>query len=92
MPKPPEHRLRILSSYCESIDEAFLCEQCRLCGEHCQCGNSCDCAICIERRETEGGCIGHVASAADPKVCERCGIHIDELRPPEEGEYDVGSS
>jgi hypothetical protein len=28
-------------------------------------------------------CPGHVASAADPKVCDRCGIHIDELRVEE---------
>jgi len=26
-------------------------------------------------------CPGHVASE-DPKVCTRCGTHIDELRPP----------
>lgn len=26
-------------------------------------------------------CLGHVASEADPKVCGRCGIHIDDLRP-----------
>lgn len=26
-------------------------------------------------------CPGHVASAHDAKICGRCGIHIDELRP-----------
>lgn len=30
---------------------------------------------------TEENCPGHVASRADPKVCDRCGIHIDSLRP-----------
>lgn len=29
----------------------------------------------------EEDCPGHVASD-DPKVCARCGTHIDELRPP----------
>lgn len=28
-------------------------------------------------------CSGHVASARDPKICGRCGVHIDELRPEE---------
>ena len=33
------------------------------------------------RGETdEHACPGHVASAADPKVCAHCGVHIDELR------------
>lgn len=33
-------------------------------------------------------CPGHVkAPDGDPKVCMRCGIHIDDLRPPDE--YDV---
>lgn len=25
-------------------------------------------------------CDGHTASADDPKICARCGIHIDELK------------
>lgn len=25
-------------------------------------------------------CDGHIAAADDPKVCGRCGVHIDELR------------
>lgn len=29
----------------------------------------------------QDNCPGHVASYADPKICGRCGIHIDELRP-----------
>lgn len=29
----------------------------------------------------EQSCPGHVASDSDPKVCGRCGIHIDSLRP-----------
>lgn len=32
---------------------------------------------------TEQHCPGHVASMADPKVCGKCGVHIDSLRPPE---------
>lgn len=32
----------------------------------------------------EDACPGHVASADNPKVCGRCGVHIDSLRPPEE--------
>lgn len=34
----------------------------------------------------EQSCPGHVASKNDPKVCGRCGIHIDSLRPPDEGQ------
>jgi len=34
----------------------------------------------------EDDCPGHVASAADPKVCGLCGVHIDSLRPPEGNE------
>jgi hypothetical protein len=33
---------------------------------------------------TEDHCPGHVASASDAKVCGRCGVHIDELRPEED--------
>jgi hypothetical protein len=29
----------------------------------------------------EESCRGHVASEHDPKVCGRCGVHIDSLRP-----------
>lgn len=29
----------------------------------------------------EQDCRGHVASANDPRVCGRCGVHIDSLRP-----------
>lgn len=31
--------------------------------------------------DLEEACPSHVASVADPKVCGRCGIHIDSLRP-----------
>jgi hypothetical protein len=31
----------------------------------------------------EQNCPGHVASERDPKICGRCGTHIDSLRPPE---------
>lgn len=33
---------------------------------------------------TEDDCPGHVASDRDPKVCGRCGVHIDSLRPPDD--------
>ncbi len=33
-----------------------------------------------------GSCPGHVASASDAKVCDRCGVHIDELRPDDDGD------
>lgn len=26
-------------------------------------------------------CPGHVGSEIDPKICERCGTHVDSLRP-----------
>jgi hypothetical protein len=29
-------------------------------------------------------CPGHVASEADMKICGRCGMHIDEMRPPDD--------
>lgn len=37
-------------------------------------------------RVDEENCPGHVASRTDPKVCGRCGIHINSLRPPEDFE------
>lgn len=33
---------------------------------------------------SEENCPNHVASSADPKVCGRCGIHIDSLRPDDD--------
>lgn len=35
----------------------------------------------IERTER---CNDHVASLFDWKICARCGVHIDELRPPDD--------
>jgi len=32
----------------------------------------------------EESCPGHVGTEICPKICTRCGIHIDSLRPPEE--------
>ena len=29
-------------------------------------------------------CAGHVGSPGNPKICARCGVDIDSLRPPEE--------
>ena len=37
----------------------------------------------VERVAPGQSCPGHVGSDNDPKVCGRCGVHIDELRPPE---------
>lgn len=31
--------------------------------------------------QPEAACQGHIASERDPKVCGRCGTHIDSLRP-----------
>lgn len=44
------------------------------------------------RRQPDGGfypytdenCPNHVASPENRKVCAMCGIHVDELRPPED--------
>lgn len=36
----------------------------------------------------EDACPGHVASARDPKVCGRCGVHIDSFRPPDDDGVD----
>jgi hypothetical protein len=41
-------------------------------------------AVNARQLRREESCPGHVASEDDPKVCGRCGLHIDELRPPEE--------
>lgn len=38
---------------------------------------------------TEDNCPGHVASAYDGKICGRCGVHIDSLRPPDDPEIIV---
>lgn len=35
----------------------------------------------LASRVPEGECPGHVASIVSPKVCGRCGTHIDSLRP-----------
>lgn len=34
--------------------------------------------------DPEQACPGHVASHDNPKVCARCGVNIDSLRPPED--------
>lgn len=36
------------------------------------------------RSVDEDDCPGHVASEANSKVCARCGVHIDSLRPDED--------
>lgn len=38
----------------------------------------------LEQAEREQNCPGHVASEKNPKICGRCGIHIDSLRPDDE--------
>lgn len=37
---------------------------------------------------SEENCPGHVAWPNDRKVCGFCGVHIDELRPPEPADED----
>jgi len=37
-------------------------------------------AFC-ENHFGEDECPGHVATRENPKVCSRCGIHVDSLRP-----------
>lgn len=34
--------------------------------------------------DPEDACPGHVASLDNPKVCARCGVNIESLRPPED--------
>ena len=29
----------------------------------------------------DNSCPGHIASIDNPKICRRCGVHIDTLRP-----------
>jgi DNA polymerase-3 subunit epsilon len=61
-----------------------------------------DCRACarvffeLKRREEaarvpEDACPGHVGSLIFGKsFCERCGTHVDSLRPPDDGETDAG--
>lgn len=37
----------------------------------------------LSRAFDEQSCPGHIASERDPKICGRCGTHIDSLRPDE---------
>ena len=32
----------------------------------------------------EDDCPGHVASEKDPRICARCGVHVESLRPPDD--------
>jgi hypothetical protein len=63
----------------------------------CECSGDRVCAPCalvavIDRlvayatvyKYDEDRCPGHVASEGDPKVCGRCGTHVDSLRPEED--------
>ena len=34
--------------------------------------------------QADNECAGHVAAAGNPKVCQRCGVHIDDLRPDDD--------
>lgn len=34
----------------------------------------------------EEDCPGHVASPNDPKICDRCGVHIDSLRTDDDAD------
>jgi hypothetical protein len=68
-----------------------VCRKCG-CSEDDACGSGCAwvegedlCSPCADAEMfDENACPGHVASAIDPKVCAHCGVHIDELRPPED--------
>jgi hypothetical protein len=40
-----------------------------------------DYALAFEPDFDEQSCPGHVASKGDAKICGRCGVHIDSLRP-----------
>lgn len=37
-----------------------------------------------EQADREQNCPGHVASERNPKICGRCGCHIDSLRPDDD--------
>lgn len=41
-------------------------------------------AAYCESHFSEEDCPFHTSSDDDPKVCGRCGVHIDSLRPPED--------
>jgi hypothetical protein len=51
-----------------------------------------DCILngCKKLQVSEQDCSGHVASAHDPKICGRCGVHIDSLRPDEQICFECG--
>src|SRR5690554_368607 len=40
----------------------------------------------------EADCPGHVASAHDPKICGRCGVSVDELRPDDADPINLAGS
>ena len=40
----------------------------------------------------QDACSGHIASAANAKVCDRCGIHIDALRPDDNDPVNLQGS
>ncbi|MGY3588062.1 hypothetical protein [Bradyrhizobium sp. USDA 4350] len=71
------------------VVEAAACEKCgdtgwRRFGPGALDLEPCGCPADLGARVDEDDCPGHVASDADPKVCGRCGVHIDSLRPPGE--------
>lgn len=46
-----------------------------------------------EQSDPEQACAGHVSAAeGDPKVCMRCGVHIDCLRPDEDDVINLQGS
>ncbi|WP_054310000.1 hypothetical protein [Mesorhizobium sp. 1M-11] len=58
---------RILSDLAEKVQEhADYCDAC---------------LAEMMARVPEEDCPGHVSSIMDPKVCGRCGTHVDSLRP-----------
>lgn len=38
----------------------------------------------LAARDGTTECSGHVGSEADRKICSKCGIHIDDLRPDDD--------
>ncbi|CDX20115.1 hypothetical protein MPLA_1190066 [Mesorhizobium sp. ORS 3359] len=49
-------------------------------------------ALAAALAEYQDHCPGHVASADDPKICGRCGVHIDELRPEADDPINLAGS
>jgi hypothetical protein len=40
----------------------------------------------------DDNCPGHVASVGDPKLCGRCGVHVDSFRPDDDDGFNPQGS